>query len=164
MAEVNDEIILKSEVQERFFQMRTSGQLVDVEESKALEQVLDSMIDEKLVIQFGKEKEIKVQDKEIQDAIDRTRRRMGASEREFKDLLARQGLTMERYRATLQDQILAGKVLSMEVRSQVSLLPEAIEEYYNDFPEKFRTPVVLKVRHILIMLDDGASKAGKSVV
>jgi parvulin-like peptidyl-prolyl isomerase len=159
MAEVNGEIILQSEVDERLFQMRTSGQQVDPDDSKAYDAALDSMIDEKLIIQFGKEKEIKIQDKEIQNAIDRTRRRMGVGAREFKAIVARQGLTMERYRSTLEDQILAGRVLSMEVRSQVSLLPETIEEYYNKFPEKFKTEVVLKVRHILIMLGEDALEA-----
>ena len=159
MAEVNGEIILKSEVNERLFQMRTSGDQLDADDTKAYDLVLDSMIDEKLIIQFGKEKEIKVQDKEIQDAIDRTRRRMGVGEREFKSVLARQGLTMERYRSTLEEQILASRVLAMEVRSQVHLLPETIEEFYNQSPEKFKTPVVLKVRHILIMVGEYAPNA-----
>ena len=115
------------------------------------------MIDEKLIIQYGKEREIKVPDREIQSRIDEARRRMGASMKDFEMVLAREGLTLEGYRKMLSDQILASKVVSMEIRSQSDVTTESAKEYYRENLEKFRMPVTVKARHIILTLDENAS-------
>jgi len=165
VAEVNGEIILQSEVSERLFQFKTAGQPLDPDETRATNQILDMMIDEKLIIQYGKEKEIKVPDREIQSRIDDARRRMGASMKDFEMVLAREGLTLEGYRKMVSDQILAGKVVSMEIRSQAEVTDEEALEYYNEYPEKFRKPVTLRARHIILTLaEDAPSEEEKKVL
>lgn len=143
---------------ERFFQMKASGMIRKIDDRKAARKVLEAMIDEKLIVQFGKEKEIEVTDREIQESIDNTRNRMGLSMNEFKVLLRREGLALERYREMLRDQILAQKVLSIEVRSQVQISDKAVEEYYDKHRELFATPVKVEARHIVFRLGKEATQ------
>ncbi len=157
-AEVNGEIILQSEVSERVFQMKTSGRLLNVSDKEAADKVLNEMIDEKLIIQFAKEKEIKVTGREIDEMMNASRLRMNLGQKEFEQTVGRQGLTMERYRKMLEEQKLAQKVLSREVRSQVQIAPESMEDYYNENKKLFHTPVTVRARHILIQVAKGVSQ------
>lgn len=153
VAEVNGEIILYSELRERVFQMRAMGALenMDVKESEAL--VLESIIDEKLIIQVGKEDELVVTERELDQTVDGFRKRSNMSEQEFEKALESEGLTIERYRKMLEEQLLARKVISREVRSQVQLTENDIIEYYEKHIDEFKTTPVIQVRHIILLVE-----------
>lgn len=153
VAEVNGEIILYSELLERVFQMRSLGSLenLDKKESEAL--VLESIIDEKLIIQVGKEDELVVTERELDQTVDGFKKRSNLSDQEFEKALEREGLTMERYRKMLEEQLLARKVISREVRSQVQLTENDIIEYYEEHIDEFSTTPVIQVRHIILLVE-----------
>lgn len=153
VAEVNGEIILYSELRERVFQMRSLGALenLDLKESEAL--VLENIIDEKLIIQVGKEEELVVTERELDKTVDGFKKRSNLSDQEFEKALEREGLTMERYRKMLEEQLLARKVISREVRSQVQLTENDIIEYYEEHIDEFKTTPVIQVRHIILLVE-----------
>lgn len=148
-AEVNGEIILLSEVKERQFQMRAMG--ADEGGAAALaRRALDGLIEERLFIQFGKEKdEYKVGATEIDQAVNEMKKRIEGQGADINTLLERSGLTMERYRQMLQDQIMARKVVTNEVRSQVKIPEEAAREYYEQHGAEFAGRPGARVSHIL---------------
>lgn len=149
-AEVNGEIILLSEVKERQFQMRTMG--ADEGETAAglARRALDGLIEERLFIQFGKEKEeYKISATEVDQAVNETKKRVEAQGADIVTLLERSGLTMDRYRQMLQDQLLARKVMANEVRSQVKIPEEAAREYYEQHGAEFASRRGARVSHIL---------------
>ena len=78
-----------------------------------------------------------------------TKKRVEAQGAEINALLARSGLTMERYRAMLKDQLLARKVLGNEVRNQVKIPEEAAREYYEQHGAEFAGRRSARVSHIL---------------
>ncbi len=149
-AEVNGEIILLSEVKERQFQMRATGADEGLAGAALARHALDSIIEEKLFIQFGKEKEeYKVSAAEIDQAVNDTKKRVEAQGADIEALLARSGLDMERYRLMIKDQLLARKVLSNEVRNQVKIPEEAAREYYEQHGGEFAGRRSARVSHIL---------------
>lgn len=149
-AEVNGEIILLSEVKERQFQMRAMGVDEGLTGAALSRRALDGLIEEKLVIQFGKEKEeYKVAPAEIDQAVNDMKKRAEAQGGDIETLLARAGLTMERYRQTLKDQMLARKVIGNEVRNQVKIPEESAREYYEQHSAEFAGRRSARVSHIL---------------
>ncbi len=164
-AEVNGEIILQSEISERLFQMKSEGAIKNMSDKEAEQSILNSMIEDRLIIQYGKDKKIKIEEKEITDRIDQVRLGMGTDIDQFKLLLKGQGLSFEGYKKMLADRIMVQTVLSMEVRSQVHIAPESAREYYDAHKEEFIIPGTVKARHILRMLPQGASaKEDKAVL
>ncbi len=141
--------MLYSEVRERQFQMNASNPDPSLSEKESLRMALDMLVEEKLVVQYGKEKEIKVADQEVSQAVEEFQKRTGAKGEEFEQLLGRAGMTMERYRTMLKDQIIARKVISMEVRSQVQLSPEEVREYYDTHRAIFTDRPKVRASHIL---------------
>lgn len=149
-AEVNGEIVLLSEVKERQFQMRAMGGDEGLAGADLARRALDGLIEEKLVIQFGKEKEeYKVAAAEIDQAVGDMKKRIEAQGADMDTLLARSGLTMERYRQMLKDQILARKVIGNEVRNQVKIPEESAREYYEQHGAEFAGRRSARVFHIL---------------
>ena len=163
-AEVNGEIILYSEVRERLFQMTSASGSADKSGKKDESKALENLIDEKLIVQLGKEKQIEVSEREVDAMAERFRVRVGASEEQFKKLLAAEGLTVQRYKEMLRDQLLSRKVISREVQGQVKLTDEDIAEYYKKHLDEFKTAPVIHVRHILLIVKEYASDARQKAV
>jgi len=163
-AEVNGEIILQSEISERLFQMKSEGSAKNMSDKEAEQLILNSMIEDRLIIQYGKEKKIKIEEKEITDRIDQVRLGMGVDMEQFKMLLTGQGLSFEGYKKMLADRIMVETVLGMEVRSQVHIAPESAREYYDAHKEEFIIPGTVKARHILRPLPRGASAEDEKAV
>lgn len=159
-AEVNGEIVLYSEVRERAFQMSSMGGTAQPDPKEFIKPALESLVDEKLIIQYGKEKEIKVTAMELDKAVEDFRKRTGAATMEdFSQMLTRAGLTMDGYRKMLGDQLLARKVISMEVRSQVQLSEDAVKDWYGEHKDLFTGRPKIRVSHILKYLPKTASDA-----
>ncbi|MBI5637608.1 MAG: peptidylprolyl isomerase [Nitrospinae bacterium] len=149
-AEVNGEIVLLSEVKERQFQMRAMGADEGLTGADLSRRALDGLIEEKLVIQFGKDREeYKVADMEVDQAVNEMKKRVEAQGGDILALLSRSGLTMERYRLMLKDQILARKVIGNEVRGQVKIPEESAREYYEQHGAEFAGRRSARISHIL---------------
>jgi len=156
-AEVNGEIILQSEISERLFQMKSSGAAPHESDAKVEQSILNSMIEEKLIIQYGKDKKIKIPEKDITNRIDQTRWGLGMDMDQFKTFLGKQGFSFDTYKKMLADQIMVQTVLSREVRSQVQIEPKTAREYYDTHKKEFIIPGMVKARHILRIVPRGAS-------
>ena len=111
---------------------------------------LDGLIEEKLITQFGKEKEeYKVTALEVDQAVNEMKKRIEGQGADIVTMLARSGLTMERYRQMLKDQLLARKVIGNEVRGQVKIPEESVLEYYEQHGAEFAGRQRARVSHIL---------------
>jgi parvulin-like peptidyl-prolyl isomerase len=161
-AEVNGEIILYSELRERVFQMKSAGLNRDLSDKEAEAATLEDLIDEKLIIQVGKEEEINISERELDETVERFRKRVGASKEQFEKMLEQEGMNMERYREMLREQILARKVISREVQSQVQLTDDDISEYYETHIDEFKTTPSIQVRHIILLVNKNDTGAGAS--
>lgn len=151
---MNGEIILYSEVRERVFQMNASNISNVREDGKTEKNALQSLLDEKLIVQFAKEKEMKVSEREVDSILKSTMARMELDEKEFDTLLKSEGLTIGRYRGVLENQIMARNVMSQEVRRQVKLSEEDVRDYYDEHLQEFTTESAIRVRHILLLINE----------
>ncbi len=160
---MNGEIILYSEVRERLFQMKSPA-AADQADKKTEAKALETLIDEKLILQLGKEKEIEISEREVDEMAERFRKRVGASEEQFEELLAGEGMTIQRYKKMLREQLLSRKVISREVQGQVKVTEEGITEYYKEQSEEFKTAPVIRARHILLIVKEYAGDARETAV
>lgn len=138
VAVVNDEIITLSEVEEeaaRAYQSLAkeySGKKLADSLAEAKAEILDSMIDRRLINQKAKQTNMTVSEEEITNAYENTRKRNALDPEQFKEKLAASGLTEEAYRRQLKDQILQGKLVSQDVRSKVVVTEEMLKEYFDE--------------------------------
>ena len=158
MANINGEIILLSELREKTDLLREIGRQRGEPFGGSEREALRDMIDEKIVLFYAGEKEMKVPDAEVDQAVERIKERNGLTTAALEAALAAQGTTMEKLRGTLHDQILIQKVTGFEVGApQVS--DEEVRIEYERHPERYMTPARARARHIVLLAGERSSQA-----
>jgi peptidyl-prolyl cis-trans isomerase SurA len=158
-AVVNDEVVLESDVEEQLYLFLARAQAQP--ESSAVDtlrrQILDQLIDEKLIVAEAKRQGVTVSDadvnKQVEEAIREAKGRMGGAEG-FKAQLERENLTEERlrekYRGEVRRQMLAQKLVQKQIARKPVSQVEA-EAYFKSHPDKFpKMPAEVRVSVIQI--------------
>ncbi len=137
VAVVNEDVITMSEVNEEgkaFFQKITEQAPAD-ELSAALrrarEDVLNGLIDKKLIAQEAAKQKVTVSDEELDAAFKQMSATNQMGPEEFRDKLKKIGMTEAVYRENLRNQILQSKLLNYEVRSKIIITDDMILDYYD---------------------------------
>jgi len=172
-AVVNDEVVLQSDVEEQLylFMMRAQAEPDSTVADTLRRQILDQLIDEKLIVAEAKRQSVTVSDvevnKQVDEAIKEAKERMGSPEA-FKAQLERENLTeaklREKYKAEVRRQMLAQRLVQKQVSRKTVTQAEA-EAYFKANPDKFpKMPgeVRVSVIQILASADSATELAGKS--
>lgn len=137
VAVVNDEVITLSEVEEeaaRAYQnlaKEYSGQKLTDSLAEARQEILETMIDRRLINQKAKQQNTTATEEEITNAYENTRKRLSLDPAAFREKLAASGLTEELYRKQLKDQILQSKLINFDVRAKVVVTEEMMKDYFD---------------------------------
>ena len=136
VAKVGREIILESELQLRIAQLKSMG----VEESEIIEaDILNNMIETRLVIQKGKEESFNIDELKILKQVDGRLEEIKSrfrSESEFLQELKNAGMTVSDLKETLSENIreeeLKQRIISQNISRKVHITEAEIEEYYHE--------------------------------
>ena len=137
VAVVNEDVITMSDVNEEgkaFFQKITEQAPADELASalrRAREDVLNGLIDKKLIAQEAARQKVTVADEELDAAFKQMSANNKMSPEQFRDQLKRIGMTEPVYRENLRNQILQSKLLNYEVRSKIIITDDMVLDYYD---------------------------------
>ncbi len=128
-AEVNGEIILKSEVENRAEELKRSG---IYNKDVSLHTVLDEMIREKLISQEVKKRGLAASEDEIRRAEEQVARQNGLpSVSRLKEAVRKQGMSYSEFRQNLAKQIEHAKIMNMFIKPRVHVTDSEIRAAYN---------------------------------
>ncbi len=138
IAIVNGEHILLSDFEkvanpilEQYKSVAPKEEFTDEKIKELKQKILDQMIDEKLIIQEAKEKNIKVSKRELEQGIQQIKSRFN-SEEEFRNELIKENLTEKKFEKRIEEQLMAMKLIDFEIKSKVSPPEESeVKELYN---------------------------------
>lgn len=166
-ATVNEEVILQSEVDEQvyLFLMQNNLRPDSAGVTELRREVLDRLIDEKVIVSEAKRLNITVPEAEIEknvnQAISDARTRLG-SEAAFQAELKREGITeaelKNRYRDDVRRQLLANQLLRTRLENKGDITPAEAEKYFQEHPNEFpKRPSAIHVQLIMIPIDADSS-------
>lgn len=165
VAMVDDDAILLSEVLQEMNLVRLQrnlGRLSEQQQEELFRSVLESMIDDQLIVAQARSKGIQVGDDELRDAVDSEIRAIKENlggEEKYREELQRQGLTEAELRDLHMEQkrkqILGARLIQTEIRRGVSVTDDRVRSFYEATPESIpaellRTPETVRLAHILI--------------
>jgi peptidyl-prolyl cis-trans isomerase SurA len=150
VAVVNDEIITMSDLQRE--EALKKGEAVHDDRL-----VLEDMIDRKLQMAAAKRAGVDVTDKELSDAVADIIKRNNMDMVQFGVALAKEGLTLEQYRAELREQITLSRLFNKYVRSGVNVDEAEARAFYQNNPKTYSLPEEIRVRQIFLALSDKAT-------
>lgn len=164
VAKINDEVILLSEFNRRADQIIKEYEKILTgpdKENKLKEiqrDILEQMIDEKLILQKAKKERVHIADAEIDKGIDEIRDRF-ESEVAFQNELSRQGATGSEFRENVAKQLKVIKLINQEVKSKIAPpTEEEAKKYYEENEEEMMSPEQVRARHILIKTSEDISQ------
>lgn len=122
---------------------------------QTLQNALDQLVERRLVVHEFESSKYIIPEAVIDEALRaRIREVYGGDRATLIKTLQAQGLTVERLRQQIRDQIVVSAMVQKHVGSQIIVSPRKIEQYYEQNREKFRLQDRVKLR--MIMLDQSA--------
>jgi len=161
VAKVNNEIITLSAVKSKAALILSRTNLSDSNgikqtEKQLMQQSLDSIIDEKLQIQKGKEKGLIVKAEAINKAIEDIYENNNITADQFKLLLEKEGSDLTLYKKNIHDQILLSRVSRMNLQGASLSSDRDAFKYYKINKKKYWVPSKVMVSQIMFILDKDA--------
>lgn len=116
-------------------------------------QTLEELIEEKLLLQEAKKRNIILTDDEFNTFIDSIKKRF-ASDDEFKKEIKRINLTEKEYYQIIKNRLLADKALLALLN--INITDEDAKRYYDQNPHQFIIPQAFKLRQIFVLSEKEA--------
>jgi parvulin-like peptidyl-prolyl isomerase len=118
---------------------------------QARREVLEMLIEERLLQRVARRFEITVEDAEVEKTIERMKQQGKISDAQMKEELAAQGFSREGYRHFLKAQIRKARIIEAAIKPNVLMSEEKMREYYQNHTGQYRFPEV-RVSQILVQV------------
>lgn len=157
VAVVNDDIIRLSELNKRFEPVAEEIRSKDLSPKEAEEKlyearsrILDDMINQILADQQIREAGIQVGDQEVDAAIERVKEMNYYTDKDIRQALQMQGMSMESYRRELRNQIRRSKLVNQKVKSSIVITEADVREYYENHKDEYAGKIRYQLRNIFM--------------
>jgi peptidyl-prolyl cis-trans isomerase SurA len=161
-AVVGDDIVLSSEVEEHAGPFMTEIAAIPNPTQRAARatalrrEILDRLVDERLIIQQAAELKLTVSSEDIDRSIEQIKRENGGlTDAQLNSELVKAGQTMASYRQEIKKQIMRYRVLNIAVGSKVTVSDADVQNYY-DGHMKSGDHIQVRASHIFVAIPDGA--------
>jgi len=154
-AVVNDEIITQSEIDRILYPIYLrykdiyNGKELDKKLNEATNEILNQLIDDKVLLSEARKQGILVSEEEIEYRVENLKSSLPAEE-SLEDILKRQNLTINDIRKQVKEQIMVERLLDMEIRRRIQILPQEAEIFYQNHLDEFKEEEQVLVSGILI--------------
>jgi len=156
-AVVNSDVITFSQVQElvgtrekTMAEQYTGQELADKVKELRLSAV-QVLIDNQLILQEFAKNKFTIPDYVVDEQVQsRIKEQFGGDRAAFIRTLEAQGMSMDRFRKMVRDEIIVQAMRQRSVQNQTIIAPGKIEEYYQKHQEEFSTPEQVHLRMIVI--------------
>jgi parvulin-like peptidyl-prolyl isomerase len=162
VAVVNQEIITWSEVEKWINPLKekivAEDRLEKQEQMQALcREVLEKLIEEKLVDQEVKKSGVKISSKEIEAAVEEVKRRNHITQQDLEKALAAEGLTMEAYKKQLEKSMQRQRLIHRSVKVEAKAEEKQLREFYQKNMNRYRTNETYRPGQILFVIPKEAT-------
>jgi len=145
VAVVNNDVITQKDLNDFLNFMRMDmqsqyrGQQLEDKIQSMKADLLDRLIEDKLILQEAKKGGIKTDDSRVKAKIAEIKKRYN-SDMEFQDALNRQGLVQADVENKIKEQLLMYNVIDQKVKNSIVVKPSEVTEFFNSNPSEFKTP------------------------
>jgi len=120
------------------------GEELEEKYNEILPDVLNRLIEDRLIIQEAKKQKLTVDENRIKGRLEQMKSAY-PSEKEFVDELLRNGLTVSDIEAKIRDQLLMFEMINRQVRSKIRVSPLEVTTFYREHKEEFNEPAKRQV-------------------
>lgn len=161
-AVVNQELVTAGEVQRRvegaLAEARRRGARLPPE-AELRRQVLDALIDERVIITNARESGLRVEEAEIDRAVQNIAAQNQINMEVLRQRLAAEGMDYARFRATLRDQIMIERMREREVYRRIQISDEEVDKILDEERARINAAAETNLAQILVTVPERADEA-----
>ena len=151
---VDSDAITLSEYKSRHHQERIENTSVAAFSGEVNQDILETMIDERIQVQQARTRGINVSEKEIDAAIQFIASQNSLNTQALEAQLNRDGFTLQQFRDSLKRQQFIRKLVDVVANSRVVISDQEIENYLKTHTELGDTDQAFEVSHLFILTKD----------
>jgi len=126
--------------------------------------ILEQFITEKLIAGEIYRLGIKIDEQDIDLYIEQVKQRNKLTDAQLEDALRRDGMNLQRYRASIRAEIEKKELVRLQVEGKVDITDGDVERYYLANQKGFMVAEKIHLRHILLLVPEGASSETEKAV
>jgi parvulin-like peptidyl-prolyl isomerase len=119
--------------------------------------LLDRLIEDRLILQEAKRSKIKIDENRIKARIDEIKKNY-TSDREFQNALARQGLVQADIESRIREQLLMHTIVEIKIKNKIIINPAEVTAFYEENREEFNLPEEREFESITVDNEDLAKE------
>ena len=170
IAEVGNEVVTSADLDKMISYMEASlrpaptPQAADQRRKELAQLALNRLIEDKILAQEVKRQKIKVSDEAVERYIDRVKKSNNISDEMFAAQLRRRGITPQEYREQLRKDMLKHRLVRDQVRSQVVISDEQVNDYYKKHGGQYQNMKQVRLRALFIKVPEDAKPAAEDAL
>jgi peptidyl-prolyl cis-trans isomerase SurA len=158
VAVVNGDIITLNDVNARLELLLKNQPTEDEDQiNQARREILDQLIERKLVTQEIQTLKLRVEEKEVDEAIERIKQANNVTQEQFEAQLNRLGVDLASFRKDVRDQIGRVKLANRLLRPGIIIPDDQISAYFDQHRDEFQAPGQVFLRDIQLSLPADSS-------
>jgi peptidyl-prolyl cis-trans isomerase SurA len=161
-AVVNQELVTAGEVQRRVERARfeaSRGSTRLPPEAELRRQVLDALIDERVIITNARESGVRVEEPEIDRAVQNIAAQNQISMEVLRQRLTAEGMDYTRFRANLRDQMMIERLREREVYRRIQISDEEVDKILDEERARLNADAETNLAQILVTVPERADDA-----
>lgn len=161
VAVVNDEVILYSDLRTRVNEIKEKIRSpLPIPESELQRQILEQMIEDKLIRQAMKNLKINVDDQAVERAIEKIKQSKGLTDDQFVAALQKEGFTLEEFKKHIRQELERVMLIEKVFQSKTIITDADIDQYVKSHPAE----EVEKVNLSVIFVPKNSGTSGNEVL
>jgi peptidyl-prolyl cis-trans isomerase SurA len=162
IAVVNSDLVTAFEVNQRMARAREEAarsrtQLPPADELRR--QVLDALIEERVIITYARDSGTKVDDVELDRAVGNVAAQNQISPQQLRQRLKQEGIDYTYFRSTIRDQLLVERVREREVVNRIRVTDGEIDDWLDKQRSASKGADEYNIAQVLVTVPEGASEA-----
>jgi peptidyl-prolyl cis-trans isomerase SurA len=160
VAVVNDEALTQYEVDDarRIVQQQLKQQKVEPPAPDVLDkQVLERLITQRALLQQAKEEGVKIDDTQVDRAIQRIAQENKLSADDFRKVLAQENIPYTKYRDDIRNEMIVQRLRERDVDSKVQVTDAEVDQYLATLKSQNAGETEYRLAHILVLVPEQAS-------
>ena len=157
---VNEDVITNTELEARIEEIKQELAARNIDppaESVLRKQVVERMVFERIQLQLADEARVRVNDKDVEQAIARVAEQNNRTVEQLYRALRRDGIEIERYRSQIRDDLKIQRLLDREINNRITVSDAELENFLATRDDQARVDDAYRISQILIAVPNAAT-------
>ncbi len=163
MVIVGERIVNEAELKGDIIDMTSGMGLTDQSVKEILDSLIDRLVDDYLVLEYGRQNSITISEQELESAVEDTKKDY-PEEKVFQEMLLHRYLNYDEWKEGLRRQLLVRKIIAKVYEGISPITPDEIKAYFDSHEIEFTQPPMVKFSQIVTHSEDEAKALRERLV